>query len=113
MLAAKERHVATIGVYQGDRRVATLRPEYNLHYNVQQYVSEVAIRSNLREDLYVAVAGISSDGGAVTLRVLLNPLMIWLWIGGVVLRLGTAVALWPEPSPVPHVAVPAVRRAAS
>jgi len=111
--ADRERHVATMGVYVRDERIATLRPEYNFHYNVQQYVSEVAIRSTLAEDLYVAMAGISADGSAVTFRVLLNPLMIWLWIGGAVLLIGTVIAFWPEGRRQVRVAVPAVRRAAS
>jgi len=111
--AVKERHVATMGVYLGDQRIASLRPEYNFHYNVQQYVSEVAIRSTLTEDLYVAMAGISADGSAVTFRVLLNPLMAWLWIGGVVLLAGTLIAFWPEGGRQVRVAVPAARRAAS
>jgi len=113
MGAAKERHVATMGVYVGDERIASLRPEYNFHYNVQQYVSEVAIRSTLAEDLYVAMAGISADGNAVTFRVLLNPLMIWLWVGGVVLVIGTVIAFWPESRRQVRVAVPAARRTAS
>lgn len=113
MTTAKERHVATVGVYLGERRIAVLRPEYNLHYNVRQYVSQVAIRSTPREDLYVAVAGIASDGSTVTLRILLNPLMVWLWIGGALMLLGTTVALWPEPSPLPRLAAGVTPRAAS
>ncbi len=113
MQPARERHVATIGVYLGDQRIGTLRPEYNLHQNVQQYVSEVAIRSTLQEDLYVAIAAISTDGSAVTFRVLLNPLMVWLWIGGAVMLAGTAVAFWPEGSRLGRVAASTARRSAS
>ncbi|HPL28827.1 MAG TPA: cytochrome c-type biogenesis CcmF C-terminal domain-containing protein, partial [Anaerolineae bacterium] len=65
------------------------------------------------EDLYVAMAGISTDVNAITFRVLLNPLMAWLWVGGIVMLLGTAVAFWPEGSRQARVAVPAVRRAVS
>lgn len=111
MLTAKERHVATVGVYLGDRHLTTLRPEHNLHYNVQQYVSEVAIHSNLREDVYVALVDMASDGGSVTLHVLLNPLMAWLWIGGALMLLGTAVALWPERAALPVSAAAAVEGA--
>ncbi len=91
----KERHIATVGVYVGNTRIGTLRPEYNYYVNVRQFASEVAIRSTLREDLYVAVAAIAQDGSSVTFRVLINPLMAWLWIGGAVLLAGTVVAIWP------------------
>ncbi len=112
-LPAKERHVATVGVYVGEQRIASLRPEYNFHYNVQQYVSEVAVRTTPVEDLYVAMAGVSVDGNTVTFRVLLNPLMVWLWIGGGLVLAGTAVALWPEGWRQARVAVPAAKGAVS
>jgi cytochrome c-type biogenesis protein CcmF len=31
-----------------------------------------------------------------TFKVFLNPLFNWLWIGGIVLIVGTSVAAWPE-----------------
>ena len=58
-------------------------------------VSNVAIRSTLVEDLYVILAGWDEDGKA-TFKVLVNPLMMWIWIGGAVLVLGTALAFWPD-----------------
>ncbi len=113
MAAAKERHTASVGVYLAERRIATLQPEYNLHYRAGQYVSEVAIRSTLREDVYIAVTDIAADGSAVTLHVLLNPLMVWLWVGGVLMLLATAAALWPERSSMPLPAAGSLRRAMS
>ena len=116
-MPAKERNVATLGVYVGDQRIGTLQPELNLHYmayqNRQQSVAEVAIRSTLSEDLYAALADIGADGSTVTLRVHLNPLMAWLWIGGVGMLIGTGIAFWPEGSRVARIVVPAPRRAAS
>ncbi|MDI7276118.1 MAG: cytochrome c-type biogenesis CcmF C-terminal domain-containing protein, partial [Anaerolineae bacterium] len=112
MLATRDRHVATVGVYVGDQRVMTLRPEYNYHHSVRSYVAEVALRSTLREDLYVAIVGIAEDASAVSFRVLLNPLMLWLWIGGGLLLFGTLVALWPEGSRVALVTLEAQRRRA-
>jgi len=113
MAPDQERHVATVGVYLGDQRIGTLRPEYNLSYNVRQYRSEAAILGTLREDLYVAVAAIASDGRTVTFRVFLNPLMSWLWIGGAVMLVGTVIAFWPEGLHAIPVTAPSARRAAS
>ncbi|MCL6429854.1 MAG: cytochrome c biogenesis protein CcsA [Anaerolineae bacterium] len=95
MLPAQERHAATLGVYSGDRRVATLRPEYNYHHSVRGYVAEVAVCSTVREDLYVAITGIAEDTSIATFRLRLNPLMVWLWIGGAAIVPGTALILWP------------------
>ena len=113
MLPAQERHVATIGLYAGDQRIGTLRPELNYHHARQQYLPEVAIRSTLREDLHLAMPAIGADGSQITLRVTLNPLMAWLWIGGAVMLAGTALAFWPDSTRLARLAVPATRRVPS
>jgi cytochrome c-type biogenesis protein CcmF len=85
---------AVIEVSRNGRQVATVRPERNLHSNVQGAVSEVALRQSLKEDLYVVLASLEPDGLAA-FQVLITPLVIWLWIGGAVLILGTLIAIWP------------------
>ena len=90
----KIRNQAVVDVYRGDRKVATVTPERNLHSNVQGAVTEVALRMGLVEDLYVVLASLEADGLAA-FQVLINPLVIWLWIGGAVLIVGTLVATWP------------------
>jgi cytochrome c-type biogenesis protein CcmF len=30
-----------------------------------------------------------------TLKVLVRPLVVWIWLGGAVIALGTLVAIWP------------------
>jgi cytochrome c-type biogenesis protein CcmF len=85
---------AVIDVYRGSRKLATVRPERNLHSNVEGAVTEVALRPNLKEDLYIVLASMEPDGLAA-FQVLINPMVVWLWIGGAVLILGTLVAAWP------------------
>ena len=92
---AKHRFAAPLGIYRGQRRIATLVPEKNLHWNFEQPVTEVAVRSSFKEDLYVILAGVNQDGSA-SLQILITPLVMWLWIGGGLLLLGTTVAIWPE-----------------
>ncbi|MFC2031012.1 heme lyase CcmF/NrfE family subunit [Chloroflexota bacterium] len=93
----KARNQALLDVYRGDRRVTTIGPERNLHSNVEGAVTEVALRSNLKEDLYVVLASLEPDGLAA-FQVLINPMVIWLWIGGAVMLAGTLVAAWPAPA---------------
>jgi len=92
---AKHRFAIPLGVYRDNKRIATLVPEKNFHWNVEQWVTEVAIRTSLKEDLYVILAAVAQDGSA-SFQILINPLVVWLWIGGGLLLLGTAVAIWPE-----------------
>ncbi|MFC1971182.1 heme lyase CcmF/NrfE family subunit [Chloroflexota bacterium] len=93
--ASKLVATATLSVYNRGEFVTQVRPEKYFHRSYKQTVSEVAIHTNLREDLYVILAGCGEDGTAF-FKVLVNPLVIWLWIGGVVFLLGGLIAFWPE-----------------
>jgi cytochrome c-type biogenesis protein CcmF len=72
-----------------------LLPEKYFHRSFEQPVTEVAIRSTLLEDLYVILVGWDEDG-TTAFKVLINPLVNWIWIGGIVLVLGGLIAFWPE-----------------
>jgi len=75
--------------------VKMLYPEKRVYRASEQATSEIAIRSTLKEDLYVVFAGLSEDEKAV-IQVYLNPLVSWLWIGGLVIGLGTIICILPE-----------------
>jgi cytochrome c-type biogenesis protein CcmF len=92
--ANKEVVAATLSVYNAGKRVALLTPEKNLHKGQDQAATEVDIHSTLKEDLYVILAGY--EGETATFKVLVNPLVVWIWIGGGVMGLGTIVALFPD-----------------
>jgi cytochrome c-type biogenesis protein CcmF len=88
---------AQLGVYQGDTRLGTMWPHQLVYHKREdkQRTTEVAIRSSLREDLYVVYEGQNKEGRAF-FRAHVNPLVAWVWIGSVVLVLGTLVVMWPE-----------------
>lgn len=92
---SKQVTTVTLSVYREGKKVATLRPAKNLFRNQEQPTTEVAIRSTLREDLYVILAEYDQDG-RVTLKVLINPLVMWMWIGGFVLSGGAIIVMWPD-----------------
>ena len=52
-----------------------------------QALTHVAISTTPLADLYVVLAGTNADGSA-SFRVLVNPLVTWIWAGGIVLILG-------------------------
>jgi cytochrome c-type biogenesis protein CcmF len=93
-LPDRERFVAAVDIYRGDRSLGTLRAEKSFHWNVEQWVTEVAIRTTPQEDLYLILAGFE-ESGLASLRVLINPLVLWLWVGGIALMLGGVMAWWP------------------
>ncbi len=86
---------AAVAVSRDGRQVSNLYPEKLFHRSYEQPVTEVAIRSTLGEDLYVILDS-SADDGTAFFKVLVNPLVDWIWIGGVVLVIGGLVAFWPE-----------------
>ena len=63
----------------------------------QQATTGVAIRTTPLEDLYVVLNGWDSQSASFLLVV--NPLVVWLWVGGLVVLVGTVFALWPRPVP--------------
>lgn len=63
---------------------------------MRQQVSEVAVLSTLKEDLYVALVGWEEYGELASFLILINPLVMWLWIGGGGMVVGTVIALWPK-----------------
>jgi cytochrome c-type biogenesis protein CcmF len=79
-----------------------LRPAKQFFDNFpQQPSTRVGLRSTPLEDLYVVLGGWEGDGptARISVAVFVNPLVSWIWTGGVLLLLGTLVTLWPA-SPV-------------
>jgi cytochrome c-type biogenesis protein CcmF len=67
----------------------------------QQPSTKVGLRSTPVEDLYVVLSGWQGDGptAQVSVAVFINPLVSWIWTGGLLLLLGTLICLWPATSP--------------
>lgn len=62
----------------------------------QSPVGRGVFRSTLKEDLYLILSGFSElQENRATLKVLVRPMVVWIWLGGVVVALGTIVAIWP------------------
>jgi cytochrome c-type biogenesis protein CcmF len=83
-------------VLKNNKPVMMLYPEKRDFHTGQQNGTMVAIYSTLREDLYVVYAGLSPDGNTPVIHVFLNPLVKFIWFGGVVVVMGTIVALLRE-----------------
>jgi len=87
---------ASLSVTKNGKPDGTIVSEKALHENHDNPVTSIGLRSNLLEDLYVILVRANDDGTA-SFKVLVNPLTTWIWIGGAVLLVGTAVAFWPDP----------------
>jgi len=92
--ASKHRVVATLTMFNDNHKVGVLSPEKSLFKGQEQPTTEVAIHTNLKEDVYVILAGYGKDWA--TFKVLVNPLVVWLWIGGVIMALGSVIVMLPD-----------------
>ena len=87
---------AIMDVTKDGRPLDTLYPERRIYHSTEQPQSIVAIRSTLKEDLYVVFSGVNEDTGRPIIKVHVNPLVSWIWIGINTLILGTVIALIPN-----------------
>ena len=87
-------------VMRGSQQVMMLYPERRAFPSNEQSGTMVAIYSTLREDLYVVYAGRSPETNLPVIHAYLNPLVKWIWLGGLVVVLGTLLALLPNSQPV-------------
>jgi hypothetical protein len=58
--------------------------------------TEVSLLQGFRQDLYTVIGTLDPQTKRGTFRFHVNPLVAWIWIGGLVLVLGATVSLWPE-----------------
>jgi cytochrome c-type biogenesis protein CcmF len=87
---------ATVSLYEYGQKVAMMSPEWRKYSGRdQQGTTEVAIHSTLRSDMYLVFQG-STDGVSGDFTIYYNPLVMWVWIGGAILAIGTLIALLPN-----------------
>ncbi len=95
--------IATFQIERDGVQIGFLDTERRLYQAPPQPVTEVGIRSNAIEDLYIIMAsmdervglGNDPDFQRATFQFLINPLVPWIWYGGIILAFGTLIGLWP------------------
>jgi cytochrome c-type biogenesis protein CcmF len=86
---------ASVAVLDGGRQIDTMLPEKRFYKKPEQPTTEVAIRSTLGADLYLVLGSYDEPTKMATIQAYVNPLISFLWWGGIVLALGTGVTIWP------------------
>ena len=87
---------ANVAVFQGGELVETLQPEKRFYKKPEQPTTEVAIRSTLGADLYLVLGSFDQPTQMATIIAYINPLVGFLFWGGMVLVFGTFVTIWPQ-----------------
>ncbi|MBI4411481.1 MAG: hypothetical protein HY541_03240, partial [Deltaproteobacteria bacterium] len=84
---------AKVDVARNGRPLGVMTPQMNYYPNSKEPVGTPAIRSNLIRDLYLTLIQVAENGSQVSLRVIIAPGVVWIWIGGFIVMLGGLLAL--------------------
>jgi len=97
--------IATVSVERDGEPRGILTTENRQYVQNDQIMTEVGIASAPLEDLYLILAGLDdlqavmrgdAEAQGIDLQALVKPLVSWIWLGCLILALGTVVALWPS-----------------
>lgn len=85
---------AVLEVTQGSGASAIVKPARHLHRLQNEWTTAVAIHSTWTGDFYTILNG-GLGGGKAALTFVENPMMRWIWSGGICAVLGAAIGIWP------------------
>jgi cytochrome c-type biogenesis protein CcmF len=107
-LVSREQHLlpdkaiaeAVLELTQGGGAPTIVKPARHLHLLQNEWTTAVAIDSTWRGDFYTILNG-GLDGGRVDLTLVENPVMRWIWLGGICAILAAAIGIWPGRTRLP------------
>jgi cytochrome c-type biogenesis protein CcmF len=72
---------ARLMVAKNGRPLGTLTPQKRMYANFEQPFAEVSIIPSLGDEIYATLLGFDEDKN-ISVKITINPLVNWLWIGG-------------------------------
>ncbi len=87
---------AVLSVEENGKYVGELFPRRDYFFESQQPMTIPGVKSTWEDDLYVILVDwqpITSQGA--TFKIYRNPLVNFMWLGGIIFILGTLIAAWP------------------
>jgi cytochrome c-type biogenesis protein CcmF len=88
---------AVVALFKGDTFLRELYPRRDFFFESQQPMNIPGLFSSWESDIYVRLVDWESlTADSATFKVYLNPLVNWVWTGGILFIFGTMVASWPE-----------------
>jgi len=94
----ESNHFKVIGAFtvSNGRTLGVLRPAKKFYPQEQSPIAYVDYRLGLKEDIYLVLGDFARDGQQATVKLQVNRLVSWIWIGGAVLTLGALLAILPD-----------------
>jgi len=89
---------ATLDVLGKDSAaIGTLEPRMNYYHVSDQPVPTPDVRSSIKGDLYINLMAFESTGANATVKVIVEPLVPWIWFGGFVIVVGAIIGMFHGP----------------
>ena len=87
---------STFNVTNGGAAARTLKPAKKFYPQEQSPIAHVDYHLGWVDDLYLVLGDFARDGTQATVKVQVNRMVSWIWLGGFVLTLGALLAILPE-----------------
>jgi len=88
--------IADVTVARDGEVLERRAPRLNFYPSQKQPIPTPSVRTTAREDLFLSLTAFEEDGSSATLKVIVMPLVVWLWLSGGIMTLGILVAAWPS-----------------
>lgn len=86
---------ATLDILDRDGRVTgTLEPRMNFYHVSDQPVPTPDVKSSIRGDVYVNLMAFEANGANATIKLIVEPLVPWIWFGGLVIVIGSIIGMF-------------------
>jgi len=87
---------ANYSIMDGERVTGSMNPRLNYYTGRGgEPVTTPSVRSRVRNDLYMTLLAFEQDGSSATVSVIVEPLVSWIWAGGLIVALGAILAMRP------------------
>jgi cytochrome c-type biogenesis protein CcmF len=93
--AQKNTVAARVRIERGGDDLGVYAPAISTFPSSVSGIATPSVRTGLLRDVYLTLISSPNERGRVTIGVAVNPMVVWIWIGGALVAIGTAVALVP------------------
>jgi cytochrome c-type biogenesis protein CcmF len=95
--AQKQMITGHVTVLEDGKEIAKMTPaKWFFNKREQEPTTEVAIRRTVAEDVYIVLAGFDVAAQSGVYKMTVNPLVNWVWVGLVIMVMGSIITMLPE-----------------
>ena len=83
-------------IFKNETDLGTMSPALKFYPSQKSPIGRAVHRVTLGNDLYLILSGFSDlSQNQATLKALVRRLVSWIWVGGLVMTIGTIISIWP------------------